>query len=289
MSKNFSGIGLGLVIGLPMVSIIIFIIVMVNSFLGEQAAQMRDPVYDTPAYAANTAVPDEVDFNDEDVEYVTADMGSVVIPATNSDRTLATYPAGNYTSVYASGDGSEGAGAVEETQSTESGTTTGIVARDGNDISDQIWKDDNVTTYNSFTTTDAVADTNGKLGTLDIPAIGLTVGVFESVTDEMEAMKAGIAHFSSTSSWDGNVALCGHNWTDSGTGAYFKDLHTIKKGATITYTTTLGSRSYKVTTIKTISDTDWSYLNRTDDNRITLVTCDFNDANKRLIVQGIAQ
>ena len=169
----------------------------------------------------------------------------------------------------------------------DSGGDTDFVPRDGNDISDQIWKDDHVTTYNSFTQREAVADSGGKLGRLSISAIGLEANIYQSESGEMEAMRHGVAHYNTTSSWDGNVGLCSHNWSSSGNGAYFKDLNKLKKGDTITYTTDLGTRTYTVSTIVTISGDDWSYLNRTDDNRVTLTTCDFQDDSKRLCVQAV--
>lgn len=169
----------------------------------------------------------------------------------------------------------------------DSGGDTDFVPRNGNDISDQIWKDDHVTTYNSFTQREAVADSGGKLGKLSIPAIGLEANIYQSDSGEMEAMRHGIAHYNTTSSWDGNVGLCSHNWSPSGNGAYFQDLNKLKKGDTITYTTDLGTRTYIVSTIATINGDDWSYLNRTDDNRVTLTTCDFQDDSKRLCVQAV--
>lgn len=87
----------------------------------------------------------------------------------------------------------------------------------------------------------------------------------------MAGMKKGVAHFQNTSYWDGNIGFAGHNGGAS--YSYFGDLHKVKIGDTITYTTELGARTYTVTEIWTISDEDWSHLERTDDNRIILITC----------------
>ena len=59
------------------------------------------------------------------------------------------------------------------------------------------------------------------------------------------------------------------------------------KGDVIAYETTLGIRYYTVDTIETISDDDWSYLGRTEDNRITLITCEVGHDDKRLVVQAV--
>lgn len=49
----------------------------------------------------------------------------------------------------------------------------------------------------------------------------------------------------------------------------------------------LGTRYYTVGTIEIIDDDDWSYLGRTEDNRITLITCVAGQDDKRLVVQAV--
>lgn len=320
--KRLSGTAIGLMIGLPAAVICIAIIaVSVSSFNVQKLYDkpMTEPVYDRPAYTANVKAPEDVDFENEENEYATSGGTTTITPEekqpSGGGTAGPTYSGPQYSGVYTGTGGTQGgsqnpeeplpsdqriqhsntltpaeeaAGESFESTKGEQGTATGIVARDGNDISDQIWKDDNVTTYNSFTTVDAVADASGKLGIISIPAIDLSVGVYQSETSEIEAMSRGVAHFNSTSSWDGNVGLCGHNWTESGNGAYFKDVNKLKRGDTITYTTELGTRTYKVSSINTIDQSDWSYLSRTDDNRLTIITCTFNDGSKRLCVQAVA-
>lgn len=148
------------------------------------------------------------------------------------------------------------------------------------------WDDDAIITWNAFTLPEKAAFDDGSIGILSVPQIGLTVKVYES-DDQMEDMDKGAAHFKSTSAWDGNVALSGHNRTVSGTGAYFRDLHKLSVGDTLLYKTALGEREYRVTTVKTISDEDWSSLSRTTDNRLTLITCVNDNAAKRLLVQAV--
>ena len=46
-------------------------------------------------------------------------------------------------------------------------------------------------------------------------------------------------------------------------------------------------KQYQVETVTIIQDNDWSYLQSTKDNRITLITCVKNEPNYRLCVQGI--
>jgi LPXTG-site transpeptidase (sortase) family protein len=149
-----------------------------------------------------------------------------------------------------------------------------------------VWENDAVVTYNAFTMPEMVAFDNGSIGILTIGKIGLSVNIYES-DDQMEVMNRGAAHFKSTSAWDGNVGLSAHTQTASGSGAFFKDLHLLAAGDSIVYKTSLGEREYIVTTIKTISDEDWSDLSRTPENKLTLITCVNSDKAKRLVVQAV--
>ena len=68
------------------------------------------------------------------------------------------------------------------------------------------------TTGSTTTTgfTDVTSDlyySNGSLGTLKIPAIGLSVKVVQGT--DSKALAKGAGHFTNTSIWDGNVALAG--------------------------------------------------------------------------------
>ena len=45
-------------------------------------------------------------------------------------------------------------------------------------------------------------------------------------------------------------------------------------------------RSYCVSNILIIKETDWSYLQNTDDNILTLITCVENEPQYRLCVQA---
>lgn len=132
---------------------------------------------------------------------------------------------------------------------------------------------------------------NGSLGHLSIDKIGLSMGVFEtdnaigSKTTEV-VLKKGAAHFNDTSVWDGNIGMSAHN-DGVKESVSFGKLHTLQIGDEVKYKTSLGERSYEVSVIEVISDEDWSYLSRTEDNRITLITCVKGEPSKRLMVQAI--
>ena len=127
---------------------------------------------------------------------------------------------------------------------------------------------------------------DGSIGVLTIDSIGVSAPVFET-DDEMEAMKKGIAHYKTTSAWNGNIGVCAHNGTAS--YCWFHDLHKVEKGDVVTYQTALGTRTYEVTEIKEIDETDWTMLGRTEDNRITMTTCINGKPSKRLVVQAVEQ
>ena len=109
---------------------------------------------------------------------------------------------------------------------------------------------------------------DGSLGTLKIPSIGLTVKVFEG-TGSAPLLK-GAGHFEGTSIWAGNVPVAGHN---RGVRNDFGRIHTLLPGAVITFTTKLGTRTYAVTGVAKVSVNDVSGLEPTAVNMISLYTC----------------
>lgn len=123
----------------------------------------------------------------------------------------------------------------------------------------------------------------GHLGTLSIPAIGLSVKVYEGT--DSAALKNGAGHFESTSIWDGNVAIAGHN---RGVNNHFGKIHTLDIGDTIEWTTKLGSRTYEVFSVAKVSVNDLSVLNSSSDNIITLITCVMNQPDYRWCIQAAA-
>ena len=134
----------------------------------------------------------------------------------------------------------------------------------------------------AYTSVQGMAYKDGSIGTLKIAKLGISVKVWEG--ESTTSMAKGVGHYSSTSAWDGNVGLAGHN-----RGAKY-NIGTIKNlvaGDTITYTTMYGTRTYQVTSVKTITNTDWSYLHGTADNRITITTCLENHPESRVCVQAV--
>ena len=79
------------------------------------------------------------------------------------------------------------------------------------------------------------------------------------------------------------MGIAGHN---RGVTNHFGKIHTLKAGDQITYTTQLGTRTYEVFFVGQIEETDFSRLERTNDNLITLVTCVQDVRNMRWCVQA---
>ena len=132
--------------------------------------------------------------------------------------------------------------------------------------------------------TDDLYYSGGHLGTLKIPAIGLTVKVYQGT--DSAALKKGAGHFTNTSIWDGNVAMAGHN---RGVNNHFGKIHTLEMGDTITLTTMLGTRTYAVASVEKVSVNDSSGTAPTTDNRVTLYTCVMDQPEYRWCVTAVQE
>lgn len=130
--------------------------------------------------------------------------------------------------------------------------------------------------------TDDLYYSGGYLGTLQIAAIDLSVKIYEGTGSSTLARGAG--HFENTSIWEGTVALAAHN---RGVNDYFGEIHTLAIGDRITLTTKLGARTYEVTSVSKVSETDRSALASTGENRIVLYTCVRDERDQRWCVQAV--
>ena len=133
----------------------------------------------------------------------------------------------------------------------------------------------------AYTSTAGMERRDGSIGTVNIPSLGISLPVWEGETNE--SMAKGLGHYSSTSGWNGNVGVCGHNRGAKYVIGAIKDLNV---GDTINYETVYGTRTYSVSYVGVISNTDWSRLQPTSDNRITITTCLSDQPNFRVCVQA---
>lgn len=151
---------------------------------------------------------------------------------------------------------------------------------------DESWADDEATGYNGFTTRAQLGSDAEAIGVLTIEKIGVSVYVYDS--DEgstVEDMKRGAAHYRTTSYWDGNIGFAAH--IGNASYSFFERLHELKAGDKIIYETELGTRIYAVAESVNIDEADWSRLERTEDNRLTLTTCIEGQETQRLCVQAV--
>ena len=118
---------------------------------------------------------------------------------------------------------------------------------------------------------------------IEIPKIGLNAHIMEG-TDQDTLLKA-VGHFEYTSTWEGNVCLAAHN--RGYLCNFFEKIKNLKIGDEIIYYTEEGEKVYKVQTNKVILATDWSYIEQTDNNKITLITCEENRPEYRRCVQAV--
>jgi LPXTG-site transpeptidase (sortase) family protein len=223
-------------------------------------AAVRD---NAPRTMADPPTESEITFNMEANRAYNADDGVVVIPASVTPKS-------------------------SEVKSTEPVRTAPSEAKPQSDAVPTVASEPAaIEIGGNYTLPEDVLMEDGSIGLLSIPKLSLSVNVFET-EDEMEAMSHGVAHFKTTSAWSGNIGLCSHNVNFDLTDGYFKNIHTLQNGDTISYTTALGSRDYTVETVVEIAETDWSYLGRTEDDRITLITCISGKPRSRLVVQAVA-
>ena len=117
---------------------------------------------------------------------------------------------------------------------------------------------------------------------LEITCIYLKANIKEGTTKEI--MDDYIGHFEETSKSTGNVGLAAHNRGYKNN--YFENLKKLKEGDKIYYKYQGVTREYIVIKHSIIKDTDWTSLEKTDENRITLITCVENQSEYRRCIQG---
>ena len=82
----------------------------------------------------------------------------------------------------------------------------------------------------AYTSAEDMERKDGSIGTLKIPSLDINMKVWEGETNA--SMAKGLGHYTTTSAWDGNVAVCGHN---RGAKYVIGDIKDLEIGDTITY------------------------------------------------------
>ena len=209
-------------------------------------------------------------------EYLTPNLAPNAMPATGATIN------GDFVVVFPP----DMSGITESSGSTDN--TSGTAAFPSSTGSTMVPGSANVTVTTPETTSSGYTEVtedlyykNGSLGTLEIPAINLTVGIFEGT--DASTLQLGAGHFEESSIWDGNVGQAAHN---RGSNSYFCKIHTLELGDRITLTTRLGTRTYEVTSVSKVSETDRSALAASQSNVITLYTCVRDERDFRWCVTG---
>ena len=118
---------------------------------------------------------------------------------------------------------------------------------------------------------------------LSIPAINLiNINIASGTTSDI--LLEYIGHFDTTPMYNGNIGLAAHNRGYKNN--YFSNINKLKFGDKIIYSCAYGIKKYEVDIIEKIDSYDWSYLENTKENRITLITCVEDEPNLRLCVSG---
>ena len=118
---------------------------------------------------------------------------------------------------------------------------------------------------------------------IEIPKISVIAPIKEGTTQDVLATSVG--HFPESNTYRGNVALAGHNRGYNCN--FFERIKELKTGDKIIYYTDKGKKEYSVVLNKIIQQTDWTYIEDTSDNRLTLITCVENMYEYRRCVQAV--
>ena len=117
---------------------------------------------------------------------------------------------------------------------------------------------------------------------VEISSISLKAPIAEGTS--MEVLNENVGHFTETSKDIGNVGLAAHNRGFKKN--YFENLKDVQINDEIRYKCKEFEKIYKVDKIEIIKNTDWSYLDKTEENKITLITCIENQPEFRRCVQA---
>jgi len=118
---------------------------------------------------------------------------------------------------------------------------------------------------------------------IEIPKISLVAEISEGTSKEI--LNKYVGHFEITSKKNGNIGLAAHNRGYEVN--YFKDLKLLQQGDEIKYTYNEFEKIYEVEKCRIIKDTEGGFLEETEDNMLTLITCVENQPEYRRCIQAV--
>lgn len=117
---------------------------------------------------------------------------------------------------------------------------------------------------------------------IKISKINLDAPILEGT--EKEILRRAVGHFRNTPRLNGNICLAAHNRGYKYN--YFQEIKKLEIGDIITYQTECGEKNYMVVRNEIIEETDWSAIQDTKENKITLITCEENKREYRRCIQA---
>lgn len=118
---------------------------------------------------------------------------------------------------------------------------------------------------------------------IEIPKISLIANIAEGTTKEV--LNQYVGHFEQTQKQIGNIGLAAHNRGYEVN--YFEKLKLLQKGDEIKYKYNDTETIYEVEKCRIIRDTEWEYLENTEENMLTLITCVENEPEYRRCIQAV--
>ena len=122
-----------------------------------------------------------------------------------------------------------------------------------------------------------------KIWQIEIPKINLVAPIAEGTSANI--MNEYVGHFAETPKNKGNIGLVAHNRGYKIN--YFRDLKLLQKGDLIIYTYNGEISKYSVNELGIIKDTDWSKLESSSQDKLTLITCLEDEPEYRRYIQAV--
>ncbi len=122
-----------------------------------------------------------------------------------------------------------------------------------------------------------------KIWQIEIPKINLVAPIAEGTSANI--MNEYVGHFEETPKNKGNIGLAAHNRGYKVN--YFQNLKLLQKGDLIIYTYNGEISKYSVNELGIIKDTDWSKLESSSQDKLTLITCLEDEPEYRRYIQAL--
>lgn len=122
-----------------------------------------------------------------------------------------------------------------------------------------------------------------KIWQIEIPKINLVAPIAEGTSANI--MNEYVGHFEETPKNKGNIGLAAHNRCYKIN--YFQNLKLLQKGDLIIYTYNGEISKYSVNELGIIKDIDWSKLESSSQDKLTLITCLEDEPEYRRYIQAV--